>query len=330
MRFRMGAQGADPARTVFVDGSEAGFRTLSHWPGHTTPEPLRHDLSTGSALAWAAASPADRRAWIGDFDQVANNHYDTDGVLSAFAVLRPDQALPRAERMLRAAATGDFGTWNGPDALAIDLTVMALPDHPESPLAGELAGLDDRARWELASRYAVEQLPAWLDEPRTLERLWADEHAAVVAAIAALEAGRGARVEDLPDQDLVVVHAEEEPHRVVLHHAAGNRYRVLLVLPGPRCLFCYRDESWFDLVHPVAAPRVPLDAAVEALNDLERAAGGDPCWWADDLQRPVVQLRHRPQRGSDGFGAFHLAADPPTALNPTQVRDTLVAHLAEG
>ena len=42
-----------PAEPVItVDGAiGAPGLNLSHWPGNTTPKELRHDLSTGSALA---------------------------------------------------------------------------------------------------------------------------------------------------------------------------------------------------------------------------------------------------------------------------------------
>ena len=81
--FVFAPERADPARTLYVDGTEAGFRSLSHWPGNSTPPALKHDLSTGIALAWARLSPAERRGLLGSFSQVANNHYDTDGALSA-------------------------------------------------------------------------------------------------------------------------------------------------------------------------------------------------------------------------------------------------------
>ena len=73
-RFLFSPVDADPARTLFVDGTEAGFRSLSHWPGNSTPPPLKRDLSTGIALAWAALSPPERERILGPFDRLANNH----------------------------------------------------------------------------------------------------------------------------------------------------------------------------------------------------------------------------------------------------------------
>ena len=58
--FRIqGDPGSEPV--VSVDGAfGAPGLNLSHWPGNTTPPDLRHDLSTGAALAFAALSPEER------------------------------------------------------------------------------------------------------------------------------------------------------------------------------------------------------------------------------------------------------------------------------
>ena len=46
-------------RLISVDGAwdQPGLN-LSHWPGNATPPALRHDLSTGAALAFARLDPA--------------------------------------------------------------------------------------------------------------------------------------------------------------------------------------------------------------------------------------------------------------------------------
>ena len=98
----------DPATTIMIDGHAPGFRMISHWPGHGTPEALRHDLTTGSAFLYAEMSESRRRELIGDFSVITNNHYDTDGALSLFTMLRPEIALPHRDLTLRTARAGDF------------------------------------------------------------------------------------------------------------------------------------------------------------------------------------------------------------------------------
>ncbi len=84
IRFQPFHPGLDPATTVMIDGYAPGFRMISHWPGHGTPDALRHDLTTGSAFLYAEMCESRRTEPIGEFSVVTNNHYDTDGALSLF------------------------------------------------------------------------------------------------------------------------------------------------------------------------------------------------------------------------------------------------------
>ena len=341
LRFVFSPEQADPARTLFVDGTESGFRSLSHWPGNGTPAALKHDLSTGIALAWARLSPAERRALVGPIEQVANNHYDTDGALSAFALLHPEEALRREAAMLAAAATGDFSVWRGEDALAVDLTVMRLTRAPASPLAGRLEGATDRQRHEAGYEWLLEHLGAVLDDPFAHRELWAEEHARVVADVRRIEAGTGVSVRGFPEHDLALVSSDRPITSIGLDLAAGDASRVLLVRPsaaGFRYLFRYRVESWFEIVTRHPPRRAPLDGVVAALDQAEaqaarRAGRGAPDgrWWRGELTDPVCELGFGAAGGRSGspFENPELEDQPNSALLPSAVIDALRAAFAE-
>lgn len=334
LRFEFKPAAPDPARTVWVDGTEPGVRSLSHWPGNSTPAALRHDLSTGIALAFARLSPAERRALIGTFDTIANNHYDTDGALSAFALLAPDQALPRAQTLLAAAATGDFSTWHGPAALAVDLTIMRLSHGPHSPLAGRLpADADDRTRWAASYAWCFEHLPAVLDDPFAHRALWAERFDEIAGDVARIEAGTGISVRTFEAEDLALVSSDRPTTSIGLHHAAGTANRVLYVRPsraGFRYRFRYRDESWFVLARPAPPPRVPLGEVVARLNEAEGRAGpGAPRWWCGSIDAPVPELGFgaADRRDEPDFDDPDVEDDPPSRLLPSAVIDALRAVL---
>lgn len=337
---------ADPRRTLFVDGTAGGFRSFSHWPGHTTPPSLRHDLSTGIALNWAALPPREREALSGGPAFVANNHYDTDGVLSAWIVLHPDAALEHRDLLLRAAATGDFCIWSGLDALAIDLTVSALPRHPLSPLARSLPpDADDHTRHERAYAWMFDALPALLGDPLR-HRAWFDARLGALAAdvarvdaLLAMGPSDALAVERLPEHDLVVVVTDAPITMMALHRAAGPLWRVLHGHRAPdgfRHRFVYRDASWFDMESVRPLPRVPLEPAVAALQRAEDGAAGRPSsagtdarWWCTSHALPVAELGFGPSlRRPEGFFADpELHHDPPSRLSPATVRDILTATL---
>ena len=342
LEFVFAARGVLPpgraGDVVYVDGTADGFRSLSHWPGNSTPAELKHDLSTGIALRWAGLSAARRDELLGPFGVVTNNHYDTDGALSLFAMLRPDAALPRAEAMLRAAATGDFATWQGPGALAVELTVSALVKHPASPLGSALLAAPDARRWEAGYRWLLAELPSILDEPFRYRHLWAEAHARTEADVAAVEAGDGVDIARRPELDLAVVTTDRPLAAVALHHAAGALYRVLLVRPGDdgfRYRFVYRDESWFEMVSVQPLARAPLAPIVAELQAREQRAGRPGVradgarWWHDDLEAPVCELGFGAPDREDGFhGERDLSGDPPSRLEPDQVLEVLAAGLS--
>ncbi len=63
---------------------------LTHWQGNRTPSQYKADTSTEIALNFAS-SPEARERWASAV--VVNNHFDTDGILSAWVLLDPQEAM---------------------------------------------------------------------------------------------------------------------------------------------------------------------------------------------------------------------------------------------
>ena len=320
--------GLDRATTVMIDGYAPGFRMISHWPGHGTPEPLRHDLSSGSALRYAELGEEQRRDLIGDFSLVTNNHYDTDGALSLFTMLEPEIALQHQDLILRTARAGDFAIWGGPDALALELSIMS-DLGPFLPFT--TPPYDDERVGNLSSLYrrTFARLEALLADPFALQPEWAPRYDQVVADINRLEAGEGLLAMRFPEDDLAVVESSRPITTFGLRLAAGDLYRVLLVHPGDagnRYRFCFRGESWWDVVSVRPKPRVQLAPLADRLNELEENPLGG--WWAAPADWTVPELgfgdpvtfRHQAVRFDP-----QTEQDPPSSL-PT---DLVVRELRE-
>jgi len=113
-RFSSAVPSQPPAeRRIFCDGTaDPTFREgvdveLSHWIPNRTPRRYKADTSTGICLAFVA-DPLP-----GEWGLAINNHVDTDGVLSAFAITHPGPALAHRQVLVEAAAMGDFMGWGG-------------------------------------------------------------------------------------------------------------------------------------------------------------------------------------------------------------------------
>jgi hypothetical protein len=328
----------EPPREPFVavDGHLVGAALeLSHWPGNTTPRELRHDLSTGAALRFAALAPAQRAELAHGARVVANNHFDTDGTLAMFAVLQPEAACARADALLAAAAAGDFFAWPDDRSLALDAVVGGATDPERSPLAGELAGLAGTARHQRALELLLERLPAMLDGELTPWRaLWEAPLAAAQADRADL--ARAVR-DDLVHLEWTVWTAEPlarsthadaaarfDPGRHALWGASASD-RLLVVGPlatGTTYRFLLGTRSWFDLESRAPLPRPDLARLAAELDALEGTASGDEvAWRAQDVRGASPELWFG-TRELEHF-AEHCAALRPSALSPARVRRTI-------
>jgi hypothetical protein len=256
---------------------------LSHWPGHETPEDLRHDLSTGSALLFARLDEGERARRAEGCVAVVNNHNDTDGLCATYAVLRPEEALAHEQELLDAAAAGDFFQVPNEQAFCIDQLVSRWRETETSPIALKLAEcLDEPAQRQLVIEDLLERLPGWLEGGYTEhEDLYAPALARLHRDRAALQT---ASRDDLVHFDLTIwtgaPSTEFAPGRHAFH-SDSDADRVLLLGPtseGTSCRLVINTTSWFDMVTREQLARPDLEALCERLRELERAAGGESEW----------------------------------------------------
>lgn len=67
---------------------------------------------------------------------VLNNHFDTDGLMSAWALLEPEKALKYENVMIAAAAAGDFEEWDFSDrGMILDIALKKLAQEAGSEKA---------------------------------------------------------------------------------------------------------------------------------------------------------------------------------------------------
>ncbi len=273
-----------------VDGMTPVGPNLSHWPGNRTPPRWRADLSVGIALRFARAPAAEQAAFLGDAEQVVNDHYDTDGFGALLAVLRPEEAFRREELLLAAAATGDFGTWQTWRGFAVDRIVARLAS-PASPVRGVFHDVGDaetmtRRRYE----WLVENAAAVLDHYGQFAPLYAEEMALVQQQI---ERGLAGDLERrrYPAFDFSVLTSRGARHRMTLNTLAAA-YRVLHVQhdgDGTRFRYHDRTESWFHLVTFQPLARVDLRPLAQRLGEMEPPRDG-AAWVADPPTAPIPEL----------------------------------------
>ena len=274
-------------RVISVDGAwGAPGLNLSHWPGHRTPDELRHDLSTGSALRFARLPDARRRELAAGCTSIVNNHFDTDGTCALFAVRHPGRALELEDELLDAARAGDLFGFPNERAFVVDRIVTGLSDAQSSPIASELRGLADDERSTRATLHLLEALPAILrGDVEPYRESWERELERVKLDLAALSRCARDDVAHLDWTAWVAKPGSFESGRDPGRHAlfgASQHDRALVAIPesgGTRYRFVINTTSWFDLVTRSALPRPDLAALAARLNDLEGTRGSDAVAW---------------------------------------------------
>jgi hypothetical protein len=326
---------------ISVDGAfGARGLNLSHWPGNTTPRELKHDLSTGIALAFAGLPAARRDELARGATAIVSNHFDTDGAAAMFALVHPELALERADRLLDVAAAGDFFRLPSERARIIDLVVEGLVDAERSPWRDAFAGLSDLERSEHVLRELVSRFASLLDgDLEIYADLWRRELEDTRVDLADLAAAARDEVAHL---DLCVWTAPEgrassrasaareifDPGRHALF-GTTRADRALVIGPrggGASYRFVLSTLSWFDLVSRKTQPRPDLALLAERLNELERTSPADECAWrAQDARTPSPELWFG--RADHALFAEHAPVLAESRLDPPLVRRAIADAL---
>ncbi|MBK7641651.1 MAG: hypothetical protein IPJ19_01155 [Planctomycetes bacterium] len=286
-------EGLPSEPVLSVDGAwGAPGLNLSHWPGQKTPPELRHDLSTGIALAFARLPQEHQAELARGCTALANNHYDTDGVLALFALARPAEALAHADFLLDAAAAGDLFRVPSERAFALDALITGLAE-PGSPWEELWRGTRGREKHERLVRELVERLP-WIlaGGLEELEAVWKPRLERLRADLAEL---RTATKDEIVHLELAVWTSERriEPGRHALFGTSVLDRALLLEREGAltRARLIVNTSSWFELVSRGALPRPDLAALAAQLNAQEGVArGAAQAWRAQTPDNPAPEL----------------------------------------
>lgn len=288
MRFEYYSDALADVPKLSVDGTVDNAIHFSHWRGNETPASVKADTSTEIALNVVGAPNRDDLTQ--GIDLVVNNHFDTDGVLSVWAMLNGERALPLRDKLIAAAEAGDFCEFSSDDAVRASIVIQGSDspiDKSGSPLAMKWAGKDfvDEARsYELV----LPKVEHVLTHTDSYESLWRQPWRRIEVALESFAKGESRVEEDLVNKISLVTlappifgpsgfdpAAHAAPFAAISHHARGNLFVIATpVKDGWAYRIDYPYYSWAETVVRSSIPRPDLSAAINALNEIERNETG--------------------------------------------------------
>lgn len=314
----------DATPVISVDGIAATGPNFSHWPGNRTPTGLKADTSTEIAIRLATLPKEERERLLLGLEVVANNHFDSDGILSCLVTLRPELALAHRDLLIGAATTGDFQVFTTEAALAIDLTLMKLGSD-EGPFGAELERLEGVLRGQRQYEIGLAAAVSLLEDPFERRDLIADELAAELEDLDFANSPLVA-VDSDPSLDLAIVTSPRPLRRIAVNSIAAGRSRVLSITPaiGGRTsswLYRFHDrvDTWFEMASPARrAKRVDKTRLAQRLAVLagETAAAR---WIAQSIDSPVPELYFGVVGTGRSFGGSTPGELAPSELPPEVV-----------
>jgi hypothetical protein len=267
------------APAISCDGLVPGAALdLTHWQGNRTPSRYKADTSTEIALNFVSSPEAIDR-WAEAV--VVNNHFDTDGLLSIWVLLDPEQATARRDLLVAAAEAGDFDEWAVQDrGLWLDAAIRALAS----------GAADDAVTYQTV----LPQLPDLIRDLDERRDLWGREWDDLQAAVAALESGR--LLAESHSAIGVMIHPPgqpEAPGPLLARRFLPAARRYLLAFERGDGRYDYRYErphyAWADTVVRSVLPQPDAAALAAALGPQWTHEGLPGMTGIIRTQRPVSE-----------------------------------------
>lgn len=333
MRFQYYTDELAAVPKLSVDGTVGNAIHFSHWKGNETPASVKADTSTEIALNLVAAP--NREELTRGIDLVTNNHFDTDGVLSVWTVLRGERALDLREQLIAAAEAGDFSEFSTEDGVRASIVIQGsespIDEDAGSPLARQLAGAavnDDARAYELVLPH-VERV---LTHTNDYESLWCDAWNRIATALDSFAKGRSRVEEDRETKLSLVVLAPEifssagfkptrhsPPFTAISHHAHGDVFLIATPLGGWAYRIDYPYYSWAETIVRPQIQRRDFSSLMDRLNEMEESTAGA---WRLDSSELASAAKFADQSGKLTGSALSLD------VVASQLRNALLEKIA--
>jgi len=254
---------------VCVDGSFPAKLELSHWRGNLTPQELKADTST--EIAFNLIESENKEKYLDGIEIVSNNHFDADGILSAFVILNPEFSLQHKKEIINIAEIGDFSEFTTEDALKQSIVLEQLFDLEKSIFKNELQKIKFPEMMQFIYEKGFKLIPKLIENIDDFEKIWKDDFQFFENS-ERLFKNQSAVFSNYSDSRISVIESNESLHKVSRYK--NSEYEILLSVikkkEGNLYELEYKTVTWFETLREKKIERKSFETLSQNLNLIEK------------------------------------------------------------
>lgn len=286
---------------VCADGLFDAALQISHWPDNDTPYELKADTTTEMAFKLIESGRKD--SYLKGIEIVSNNHFDADGLISAFVLVYPEKALEIKNELTNTAIFGDFAEFNDEDSLKAACVIESMMDMDNGMFSKELQGIKYPQMMQFLYEKGFELLPDIIADPDKYSRYWKSEFDHYKRSEESF-ISQASVFSNYGDCYLSVIESSMPLHRAAKYNHAAHDIVLSAVKTKEGNLYEmeYKLYTWFETKRKPQVERKEFNGLADILNGMEnsgkgkwRVPGKDPIsdWdyrlmFTDDDYRPAA------------------------------------------
>jgi len=302
---------------ICVDGAFDAKIQLSHWYGNKSPVELKADTTT--QMAFNLIEHQEKEKFLKGINVVSNNHFDADGVLSAFVLLNPEFSLKNKTSLVNISITGDFSEFTTEDALKANIVIESFADEDKSIFKDIFSLKDYPSAMQIIYERTFKLIPKIISQIDEFENIWLEEYNYFEKS----EKSFGIResvVSNYDDCNLSVVESNFPLHSVAKFMNAENDILLSVVRgeEGNTYELDYKYYTWFDTLRPKKIKRKNFESLAQKLNQIELNNKGT---WQIIGNNPILDWNYRLIYADKNLDLI------PSGLKVYEIENVLFEHL---
>ncbi len=288
----------DKNKAISVDGAFDAKLQLSHWIGNSSPTELKADTTT--EMSFKLIENSNKEKYLDGIEYISNNHFDADGLLSAFVLLNPDYASQHKKEIINMSITGDFSEFTTEDALKSVIVIESLLEDEKSFFKEKIKNKNYSDAIQLVYEEGFKLVPELIDDIDQFEKYWIDEFSFFEESEKSFER-QECVVSNYDNLCLSVVEIARPIHKVSIYKNAKNDIVLAVTKSNDGNIYDleYKMWTWFDTIRGKKIKRNSFETLAELLNQTEKnksgfwkSIGGDPIYNYDYHLRFVDKYNH--------------------------------------